>query len=246
MIFAAGPGTRLKPLTDSRPKALVEIGGKSLLERCIRYLKAYGINNITINLHHFAGQIREYLRERENFGLQVQLSDESPMLLDTGGGLLKARDYLEGDEPVLLINVDVLTNLDLDRFLKVHRASGALVSLAARRRDTSRYLLFDQEGQLAGWKNVKTGESRFCRPEAISTAEPLAFSGIHLIRPELFPLITERGRFSIIELYLRLATTEKICSFPDRDSLWMDLGKYEQLDQAKKLVLQLDQTGFKA
>ncbi|MCW0484149.1 nucleotidyltransferase family protein [Gaoshiqia sediminis] len=240
MIFAAGLGTRLKPLTLDRPKALVELEGHTLLERSIRYLKAYGITDITVNVHHFAWMVTEFLRHHENTGIHLHLSDESEELLDTGGAILKARDFLAGDDPILLMNVDILTNLDLNRLLESHKQSGALASLVVRNRKTSRYLLFDQENQLTGWKNEITGELKICRPHQIDTSTPLAFSGMQLIQPHLLDLITETGKFSIIDLYLRLAATEQIMAFTDADSIWMDLGKYEQLDDARTLARQLD------
>lgn len=240
MIFAAGLGTRLKPLTDTRPKALIGLGGKTLLERSIDYLKHYGITDITVNVHHFAGQIIDFLRQHDNFGITIHVSDETAQLLDTGGGMLKARPWLEGNEAILVLNTDILTNLDLNRFLQFHRESKALASLVVRQRETSRYLLFDPEGRLSGWKNVKTGEERIARPESTGNAIPFAFSGIHLIEPELLSRIRESGKFSIIDLYLRLAATEKIMAYNDPGSVWMDLGKLEEMDEAERLARLLD------
>lgn len=236
MIFAAGLGTRLKPLTGNKPKALVELGGKTLLERSISYLKSYGVSDITINVHHYAQQIKDFLEQNHNFGLLIHVSDESDLLLDTGGGVLKAGPLLQGDESILLINVDILTNLDLNRLIAFHRESGALASLVVRRRETSRYLLFDHENQLSGWKNATTGDLKVSRPASVATAVSMAFSGIHLIRPELLSMIKESGRFSIIDLYLRLSSTEKILAFPDQESLWMDLGKYSEMHEAEELI----------
>ena len=236
MIFAAGLGTRLRPLTNSKPKALVEIGGKTLLERCICYLKNFQIHDITINIHHYDQQISDFLSQNDNFNIRIHLSDESARLLDTGGGILKAKAFLKGKEPILLINVDVLTNLDLDQLFRFHTDSKAMASLVVRKRDTSRYLLFGESRQLAGWKNTCTNEVKVCRPDSIERAVPLAFSGIHLISPELLSMITETGKFSVIDLYLRLAAHEKILSFVDSGSIWMDLGKYEEIDQAEQLV----------
>jgi NDP-sugar pyrophosphorylase family protein len=236
MIFAAGLGTRLKPLTDRKPKALVELGGKTLLERTIGYLKSYGVSDITINVHHYAQQIRDFLEQHHDFGLSIHVSDESDLLLDTGGGVLRAKRFLHGDGPILLINVDILTNLDLNRLIAFHRESGALASLVVRRRKTSRYLLFDQENRLSGWQNTTTGEQKVSRPKAVTSAVPMAFSGIHVIRPELLSLIVELGKFSIIDLYLRLSANEKILAFYDQESLWMDLGKYADMNEAEELI----------
>lgn len=239
MLFAAGLGTRLKPLTDNKPKALVEIGGITLLERCIRQLASNGISDIVINVHHFADQICAFLEAKENFGLNIRVSDESELLLDTGGGLLKAQPLLSGDEPILLVNVDILTNLDFRKVLEAHLQHPALATLVVRRRQTSRYLLFN-EGLLAGWKNEKSGELNISRPELVEQAEAFAFSGIHIVEPRLIDLITESGKFPIIDLYLRLAKTESIRAFVDSESVWMDLGKVDELAQAEELIKKLD------
>lgn len=239
MLFAAGLGTRLKPLTDSKPKALVEIGGMTLLERCILQLKQSGIQDITINVHHFGEQIVSFVKKHENFGLNIHISDESKQLLDTGGGILKAKEFLAGDEPILLINVDVLTNLDLSTLLAYHINSNSVATLVVRKRQTSRYLLFNQN-LLVGWTNKKNGELKISRPSMIDQAEEFAFSGIHIIQPELLKRIEEQGKFSIIDLYLRLAKTEKISAYVDADSVWMDLGKVDEIGQAEELIKQLD------
>ncbi|MFV0376324.1 MAG: NDP-sugar synthase [Mangrovibacterium sp.] len=239
MLFAAGLGTRLKPLTDNKPKALVEVGGVTLLERCIRQLAANGVSDIVINVHHFADQICAFLNAKQNFGLNIRVSDERDLLLDTGGGLLKAKPLLTGNEPILLVNVDILTNLNFRKILETHRKNPALATLVVRARQTTRYLLFN-DGLLSGWKNEKTGEMKISRPELIEQAEAFAFSGIHLIEPRLIDLITETGKFSIIDLYLQLAKTETIRAFVDSESVWMDLGKVDELAQAEKLIKKLD------
>jgi len=239
MLFAAGLGTRLKPLTDEKPKALVEIGGKTLLQRCLEQLRKNGIQDIVINVHHFAGQIKDFLSGHQNFGLNISISDESDQLLDTGGAILKAKELLAGEEPILLINVDILTNLELIRILDHHIETGSLASLVVRKRKTSRYLLFSSN-QLAGWKNTQSGEVKASRPEIIDLAEEFAFSGIQIIQPQLLNLISETGKFSIIDLYLRLAKTEKISAYIDDDSVWMDLGKVDELSLAEALIRKLD------
>ncbi len=240
MIFAAGLGTRLKPLTDNKPKALVEIGGTSLLERCINQLKKSGISEVIINVHHFAKQMKAFIAEHDNFGITVHISDESEQLLDTGGGILKAREFLQGTEPILIVNVDVLTNLDFSALLSYHRQQHALATLVVRQRSTSRYLLFNDH-MLAGWTNKSTGEVKASRPELIEKSEEFAFSGIHLIEPEMLNLISETGKFSIIDLYLRLARQHKIACFEDKHSAWMDLGKIQDVDKAIELIAQLEQ-----
>ncbi len=241
MIFAAGLGTRLQPLTLNKPKALVEIRGKTLLERSISYLKNHGIDDITVNVHHFADQIKSFLKENDNFGISIHLSDETGMLLDTGGGILHAREFLDKNEPVLLLNTDILTNLDLFPLFQFHQESGAMATLVVRQRNTSRYLLFDRNNRLTGWKNIKTGELKISRPEAAEESRELAFSGIHLVSPRIFPLISESGKFSIIDLYLRLAAKEKIMGFQDRESIWMDLGKYEEMEEAERLIRKMEE-----
>jgi len=239
MIFAAGQGTRLKPLTNNKPKALVKIGGITLLERNIRFLKKYGINDITINVHHFSHQIIEFLKKNNSFGLSVSISNESEELLGTGGGLKKAEHFLKGDEDILLINTDILTNLNLNSLFLFHHLSKSMATLVVRKRTTSRYLLFDNDNHLTGWENIKTGENKTVRSETIKESLPFAFSGIQIISPELLAMITESGFFSIIDLYLRLAKNEKISSFIDNDSLWMDVGKYTELAKAEALTNKL-------
>ncbi len=239
MIFSAGLGTRLKPLTDNKPKALVEIGGRTLLESCVHYLKSFGISDITVNVHHFADQIIDFLAANNNFGVNIQISDERDLLLDTGGGILNAKELLDGEEPILLINTDIITNLDLHALLKSHLNSNALATLVVKDRKTSRYLMFNEQNQLVGWKNIKTGEIKESRPSETGHARLLAFSGIHLIQPKLLSMITETGKFSIIDLYLKLAKTENIIGYQDEYSAWMDLGKYEEIEEAEFLVKQL-------
>jgi len=237
MIFAAGLGTRLRPLTDHKPKALVELAGKTLLERAILKLIDLEVDRIVINVHHHANLIEEFLRQNNNFGTDIRISDERDCLLDTGGGLKEAANLFIPNAPILIYNVDILTSLDLKALITDHQKTGALVSMVMRLRKSSRYLYFNQEHQLTGWKNCNTGEIKQARAD-MEKSTPLAFSGIHLIRPELLPLIQEKGKFSIIDLYLRLAAKEKILSFIDESEIWMDLGKPEQLAEAEKFILQ--------
>ncbi len=239
MIFAAGLGTRLKPLTQDKPKALVEISGKSLLERCINYLKSHGITEVVINVHHFSNQVIDFITQKENFGIDIHISDESNSLLDTGGGLLKAQKFLDGDEPILIINVDILTDLNLEPIHKHHLEESALATLVVRERSSSRYLLFNEENQLVGWTNTKTGEIKKCTDTFPSRYCKFAFSGIQIIQPQLLKKITETGKFSIIDLYLRLAKIEKIVAYLDSNSNWMDLGKYNELAKAEELIRKL-------
>ena len=236
MIFAAGLGTRLRPLTDNKPKALVEVAGKTLLQRAIEKVSEAGFREIVVNIHHFGDQIIDFLAQNNNFGLDIRISDERDELLDTGGGILKAKPWLDGSEPFLVYNVDVLSSLDLRRLVEWHHEHKALATLVVRKRDTARYLLFDKEMQLSGWTNIQTGEIKMSRE--IPATEMFAFSGIHIIEPSVFPLITETGKFSIIPMYLRLAAQNPIYGFEDTSDLWMDLGKLEQLELAEKMLNQ--------
>jgi Nucleoside-diphosphate-sugar pyrophosphorylase involved in lipopolysaccharide biosynthesis/translation initiation factor 2B, gamma/epsilon subunits (eIF-2Bgamma/eIF-2Bepsilon) len=235
MIFAAGLGTRLKPYTNTKPKALVELAGKTLLERAIQKLVKLGVDRIVINVHHFADLIEDFLKENNNFGVDIRISDERDHLLDTGGGLKKAIDLFIPDAPVLIYNVDILSSIDLNELIQQHESSKALVSMVMRKRESSRYLYFNKEKQLTGWKNCKTGEVKKARVD-MEKSKPLAFSGIHLVDPKLFDLIEEDGKFSIIDLYLRLAKTEKMLAYKDQSDLWFDLGKPEQLRKAEILI----------
>ena len=235
LLFAAGLGTRLKEHTQDKPKALVSIAGKPLLQHAIEYLKKQGITDITINIFHFADQVISFVEENNSFGIDIHISDERPQLLDTGGGLKKAGIFLKGDEPILIYNVDVISSLDLNVLLKYHLEQKALATLVVRQRETSRYLMFDQNLQLAGWKNFSNGETIISRPESFADAQPLAFSGIHIVQPEILELITEEGKLSIMDLYLRLSKDHSIKAFIDQSDLWMDLGKPEQLFAAEKL-----------
>jgi len=235
LLFAAGLGTRLKEHTQDKPKALVNLAGKPLLQHAIEHLKHSGITSIVINVFHFAEQVISFIEENNSFGIDIHISDERDQLLDTGGGLKKASAFLKGNEPILIYNVDVISNLDLKVLLKYHQEQKSLATLVVRSRQTSRYLMFDQNLQLAGWKNYSNGETRISRQESFADAQPLAFSGIHLIQPELLELITEEGKFPIMDLYLRLAKNQSIKAFIDDSSLWMDLGKPEELQAAENL-----------
>jgi NDP-sugar pyrophosphorylase family protein len=233
LLFAAGLGTRLKEHTQNKPKALVCLAGKPLLQHAIEHLKHFGISDLTINVFHFAEQVIFFVEENNSFGINIHISDERDQLLDTGGGLKKAGAFLKGNEPILIYNVDVISNLDLNLLLKYHQEQKSLATLVVRPRETSRYLMFDQNLQLAGWKNFSSGEARISRPETFADARPLAFSGIHIIQPELLDLISEEGKFPIMDLYLRLAKTQPIKAFVDTSGIWMDLGKPDQLQAAE-------------
>jgi len=224
MILAAGLGTRLRPITNTMPKALVKISGHTLLEGAIRHLSDYGVKEIVINVHHFADQVIQYLNQNRNFGLNIIISDERDQLLDTGGGLTKVSWFFTGGKPFFVRNVDIVSDLDLHNMMEQHLKSHALATLAVRNRKTSRYFLFDPDHRLCGWTNLKTGEN-ILSIESKMNLEMLAFSGIQVLSPEIFTLITEEGKFSLTSLYLRLAKDHFIKGFQDRGSIWRDVGK---------------------
>jgi NDP-sugar pyrophosphorylase family protein len=235
MVFAAGLGTRLRPLTDERPKALVEIGGRTLLEITLARLREFGVSDVVINVHHFADKLVEYLGEHDNFGMRVQISRED-VLLDTGGGLKHAAHFFldgakEADEPILVHNVDVISTIDLTRMVKTHAASRALATLAVQERKTSRYLMFDENLELCGRRVGEDTTAEIVRKSR--QVQALAFSGIHIVSPRLLTMLTEDGSFSIIASYLRLAGRgEKIMGFRADQYSWRDVGKHEDLERA--------------
>jgi NDP-sugar pyrophosphorylase family protein len=237
MVLAAGLGTRLRPLTDDRPKALVEVGGRTLLEITLARLRAFGIRDVIVNVHHFADKVASFLKERENFGMHIEMSRED-VLLDTGGGLKKAGwFFLEhsdpAGEPFLLHNVDVVSTIDLQRMVQFHQDNQALATLAVQQRETSRYLLFDKQLHLSGRRIRREGKSEIVR--AAKKTQALAFSGIHVISPRFLTLMREEGVFSIIDCYLRLAGSgERIIAFRADDYYWRDLGKAADLQQAAR------------
>jgi NDP-sugar pyrophosphorylase family protein len=238
MVFAAGLGTRLRPLTNDRPKALVEVDGRTLLEITLARLREFGIREVVINAHYFAEKIVDYLKEHDDFGMQLEVSHEE-VLLDTGGGLKKAAHCFagaakgDGDEPIVVHNVDVLSTIDLGRMAEVHVANKALATLAVQDRKTSRYLLFDEEMQLCGRRIGDDATAEIVR--ASRQVKPLAFSGVHVISPRLLGKLTEEGAFSIITSYLRLAGDgETISGFRADQYYWRDLGRPEDLERAAR------------
>lgn len=237
LIFAAGLGTRLKEHTENKPKALVQLAGKPLIQRAIENLKSFGVGHIVINVHHFADQIIDFISINHSFGIRIDISDERDMLLDTGGGLKNAARFFEGKEPVLIYNVDIVSNLNLHKLIDFHIQNKPLATLVVRRRETSRYLMFDEKMLLSGWKNFSSGDTIISRATEFANSEPFAFSGIHIVQPEIFDLIAETGKFPIMDLYLRLAKNHPIKGYLDQSDLWMDLGKPAQLAEAEKLFL---------
>jgi mannose-1-phosphate guanylyltransferase len=235
MILAAGLGTRLRPLTENKPKALVELRGRALLEITLARLRSLGVSQVIVNVHHFADLVASFLEANGNFGMRIELSRED-VLLDTGGGLKKAAWFFLEDasqEPFLLHNVDVISQIDLARMAREHRSSGALVTLAVQQRTGSRQLLFDQEGLLCGRRTGPHTTDDMAR--RTTSVEPLAFSGIHVISPRFLRMMMEEGIFSIIDTYLRLARAgERIRAFRADRYYWRDLGRPESLEQARQ------------
>jgi MurNAc alpha-1-phosphate uridylyltransferase len=232
MILAAGLGTRLKPWTDHHPKALALVNGKSLLQRNIEYLQAFGIFDVIVNVHHFAPQLISAIEANRAWGSNITISDETDVVLETGGGLKKASWFFnEGD--FLLMNADILTDLDLHEMIRNHQANHPLATLATTNRETSRYFLFDDNGLLSGWKNLKTGETRIKKES--SHYHHKAFSGIHIINPSIFALITREGKFSMVDVYLELAASQQIRAFDHSHSRFIDVGKPEALVRAETL-----------
>jgi len=241
MVLAAGLGTRLRPLTNDRPKALVEVCGRTLLEITLARLRDFGIRDVIVNVHHYADMVIDRVKSASNFGMHIEFSRED-VLLDTGRGLKKAAWFFSesGDrsasanknEPFILHNVDVISTIDLQRMVGAHKNNKALATLAVQDRKTSRYLIFDEQLQLCGRRLVKEDKTEIVRPAQNMTE--LAFAGIHVISPRIFPLLTEDGVFSIIPAYLRLAAQgEKIQAFRADEYYWRDLGKPENIQQAE-------------
>ncbi len=238
MVLAAGLGTRLRPLTEDRPKALVEVAGRTMLEITLTRLRSFGVHDVIINVHHFADLVVQYLKARDNFGMRIAVSEEQ-VLLDTGGGLKKATYFFSENsdrftEPFILHNVDVISTIDLGRMVRFHKENQALVTLAVQERETSRYLLFDQQLQLCGRRAGRDQEPELVRSSSPQTLA-LAFSGIHIVSPRLLGMMTEEGVFSIVTSYLRLAGQgEKILAFRADEYYWLDLGKPENVRQAAR------------
>lgn len=239
MILAAGLGTRLRPLTDDRPKALVEVAGRTLLEIALAQLRTVDVHDVIINTHHYAERVAAYLRANSNFGMRIEISHEE-ILLDTGGGLKNAAHFFAGldgaaQAPFLLHNVDVMSTIDLRSMVRFHEERGALATVAVQDRKTSRYLLFDAEGQLCGRRKVSEENDELVGQGP--AAQALAFSGIHVISPRIFAKMTEDGVFSIIDAYLRLAASgEKIVAFRADATYWRDLGRPESIAEAARDV----------
>lgn len=236
LVFAAGLGTRLKPLTDTMPKALVPVGGVPLLQRVMAKLVAAGYDEIVINVHHFAGMIRDFVAAHDGFGAKVAFSDETDLLRETGGGIRHAAPLLAGEEPFLVHNVDILSNLDLSWFRAQHHA-GDLATILVSDRPTQRYFLFDEDGLLVGWTNIATGEVRSPYPGIDPDAcTRLAFSGIHYISPAIFPLMQDwPEKFSIVDFYLSVCRTHAVRAAVMPGLELHDVGKIDEISQLDKL-----------
>lgn len=246
LIFAAGLGSRLRPLTDSTPKALIPVGGKPMLEHVILKLKASGFDEIVVNIHHHGQQIIDYLQSKDNFGITIHISDERDYLLDTGGGIKHAQQFLDGDEPFLVHNTDILSDVDLNRLYQQHVSQceatkscyGSVATLLVSRRQTSRYLLFDKENRLCGWTNRETGEVKSPYPDLNPDQHTgYAFSGIHVISPGIFELMDKwTGKFSIINFYLSICAGATIRAYPLDNLQLLDIGKPETLAKAEEWI----------
>lgn len=236
MIFAAGMGSRLKPLTDNMPKALIPVNGKPMLEHIILKLKDAGFHHLIINIHHMGEQILDFLAANQNFGIKIDISDERDYLLDTGGGIKKASQFLRGNEPFLIHNVDILSNVDLRKIYESHLETKPLATLLVSKRNTSRYFLFNKENKLCGWRNHETGEVKsyypYFNPEQYNE---YAFSGVHVLSPEILDWMDEwTGKFSIINFYLSICARTDIQAYLTGNLRLIDIGKPEALAKAEE------------
>jgi NDP-sugar pyrophosphorylase family protein len=236
MIFTAGLEGQLHPQPSDRPMALVRVNNEPLLGLLIRRLADSGFSEIIVNVHHFADRIIDFLTRNDNFGISIEVSDETDLQLDTGGGLKRVQWFFDDDRPFLVYNLEILSDIDLGVLYDDHAKSGALATLVVRSRESSRLMLFNDDMQLRGWENTETGETRMAGPGGMQL-QRFAFSRIQVVSPEIFSLITERGAFPLAELYLRLAGENLIRGYLENESIWMDLGKKEGMIEAEKLFL---------
>lgn len=234
MILAAGLGTRLKPWTDKHPKALAMVNGKSLLQRNIEYLQTHGIKEVIVNVHHFANQILKAVDENNGWGSNITISDETEKLLETGGGLKKAAWYFKNEENFVLLNVDILTDLNLSEMIQQHVELDPLATLAVSERETSRYFLFNQENELCGWRNIKTKEEKIVRNEI--ELKQLAFSGIQVLNQKIFSRLLSEDKFSMVDVYLKNCSTNKMMAYNHTGKVLIDVGKPESLIIAENFI----------
>ncbi len=260
MIFAAGFGTRLKPLTDTCPKALVPVGNKPMLQHTIEHLLKHGVTEIIINIHYLGEQIISFLEQHHNFGIRIEISDERACILETGGGLLKAQSFFDDNQPFLVCNADVFTNINLTSFYQYHLTQNVIATLAVRKRKSSRVLLFDAEYTLQGWQNVKDETVKFPSVFLDSTAHyfdaqnpifkeekfavikeaiPMAFSGYQILSPEIFNHKTRTGIFSLVEWYIDICAQSSIVAYEHTNDVWVDIGSPEQLQKANEIYPKL-------
>ena len=233
MIFAAGLGTRFKPWTDKHPKALAVVNNKTLLERNIAYLQGYGIRDVIVNVHHFPDQLEQAIEENQGWGSNIIISDERNELLDTGGGLLKAKNLFAREERFITCNADILTDLDVSKLIAHHQKNKALISFGVTRRKTSRSLLFDEHDLLCGWRNTQTGEERIVRGNDVLV--PKAYSCVAVFEYDVLDLIPFTGKFSLIDVYLHLAADHKVMGFDHTGDRWVDVGRTESVITAEQL-----------
>jgi NDP-sugar pyrophosphorylase family protein len=235
MIFAAGLGTRFKPWTDTNPKALAPVNGKSLLQRNVEYLQQYGIKDVVVNVHHFSDKIIHTVKENKGWGSNIIISNETDVVLETGGGLLKAQPLLEDSQPFITLNADILTDLNINKLLAHHRQQKALITFGITNRKTSRYFLFDENNRLCGWRNVKTGEERLAIKK--SGLKEMAYSCVVVFDSKLFSIIRQRGKFSLVDTYLDLAAEHLIVGYDHTGDKLVDVGKPESVAIAESLFV---------
>ena len=235
MILAAGLGTRLRPLTETVPKALVEIQGRPILEIIILQLKHYGFRDIIVNVHHHHEQMTSFLKKKNNFGINVLISDEKDEILDTGGGIKKASWFLDDNRPFLVHNVDVLSDIDLKAMYDFHCERNPMATLAVKDKDSSRSLIFDHTYRLYGWENSSTGESRIVSNLEAWDKTNIGFCGIHIIDPSIFRHMNSASKFSIITTYMNVSLEHPIIGYPVEKNLWLDIGSFEKLESARKI-----------
>lgn len=233
MIFAAGLGTRFKPWTDKHPKALALVNGKSLLQRNVEYLQQYNITDVVVNVHHFSDQVIDAIKKNNGWGSHISISDETDEVLETGGGLLKAKNLLQNEEPFITLNADFLTNLNINSLLAFHKNKKALISFGITNRKTSRNFLFDEDDRLCGWRNNATGQEKITVPK--NNLKEMAYSCVVVFNPQIFQLIPQRGKFSLVDTYLSLAADHPIYGFDHTGDKLVDVGKPESVAVAEQL-----------
>jgi NDP-sugar pyrophosphorylase family protein len=233
MILAAGKGTRLKPLTNNKPKALVKVNGTPLLEILVDKLKKTGVKEIIINVHYLADQIIDFIKSKNSFGIRIEISHEKE-LLDTGGGLKKAAWFFNNNDPFILHNVDVISNIDLKEMLEFHQKNNSFVTLAVRKRNSSRFFLFNNENELCGWENIKTSEKIISKPN--NKLFQFAFSGVHILNTEVFHSLKSDSAFSIVPSYIELSKNNRIMAYQHDSDYWFDIGDKKKLEIAEKFL----------